>query len=145
MEKIIVNGGNRLSGEVEISGAKNAVVAIIPATILAEDVCRIENIPNISDVSGMIKILRHLGAEIKYINKSTLEIDTSHIRTNVVEHDLSKLMRASYYFIGVLLGKFNHAKVAMPGGCQFGTVLSIFVTARETVLLLPAWSWTSKL
>ncbi len=120
MEKIIINGGNRLTGEVEISGAKNAVVAIIPATILAEDVCRIENIPNISDVSAMIKILRSLGAEIKMINKSTLEIDTSHVRTNVVGHDLSKLMRASYYFIGVLLGRFNHAKVAMPGGCCFG-------------------------
>ena len=120
MEKIIINGGNRLTGEVEISGAKNAVVAIIPATILAEDVCRIENIPNISDVSAMIKILRSLGAEIKVINKSTLEIDTSHVRTNVVGHDMSKLMRASYYFIGVLLGRFNHAKVAMPGGCCFG-------------------------
>ena len=120
LEKIIINGGRRLVGEVEISGAKNAVVAIIPATILAEGVCRIENIPNISDVSAMIKILRHLGAEIKMINKSTLEIDTSHIRSNVVEHDLSKLMRASYYFIGVLLGRFNHARVAMPGGCQFG-------------------------
>lgn len=120
MEKIIINGGNRLTGEVEISGAKNAVVAIIPATILAEDVCRIENIPNISDVSAMVKILRSLGAEIKMINKSTLEIDTSHVRTNVVGHDLSKLMRASYYFIGVLLGRFNHAKVAMPGGCCFG-------------------------
>ena len=120
MEKIIVNGGNRLQGEVEISGAKNAVVAIIPATILAEDVCRIENIPNISDVSAMIKILRHLGAQIKLINKSTLEIDTTHIRSNVVEHDMSKLLRASYYFIGALLGRFNHAKVAMPGGCCFG-------------------------
>lgn len=120
LEKIIINGGNRLTGEVEISGAKNAVVAIIPATILAEDVCRIENIPNISDVSAMIKILRSLGAEIKMINKKTLEIDTTHVRTNVVGHDLSKLMRASYYFIGALLGRFNHAKVAMPGGCCFG-------------------------
>ena len=120
MEKIIINGGNRLTGEVEISGAKNAVVAIIPATILAEDVCRIENIPDISDVSAMIKILRSLGAEIKMINKNTLEIDTTHVRTNVVGHDLSKLMRASYYFIGALLGRFNHAKVAMPGGCCFG-------------------------
>ena len=99
LEKIIINGGNRLTGEVEISGAKNAVVAIIPATILAEGVCRIENIPNISDVSAMIKILRSLGAEIKVINKNTLEIDTTHVRTNVVGHDLSKLMRASYYFI----------------------------------------------
>ncbi len=120
MEKIIINGGNRLTGSVEISGAKNAVVAIIPATILAEGVCRIENIPNISDVSAMIKILRSLGAEIKVINKNTLEIDTTHVRTNVVGHDLSKLMRASYYFIGALLGRFNHAKVAMPGGCCFG-------------------------
>ena len=120
MEKIIINGGNRLTGEVDISGAKNAVVAIIPATILAEDVCRIENIPDISDVSAMIKILRSLGAEIKMINKNTLEIDTTHVRTNVVGHDLSKLMRASYYFIGALLGRFNHAKVAMPGGCCFG-------------------------
>ncbi len=120
MEKIIVNGGNRLTGEVDISGAKNAVVAIIPATILAEGVCRIENIPNISDVSAMIKVLRSLGAEIKMINKSTIEVDTSCVRTNVVGHDLTKLMRASYYFIGVLLGRFNHAKVAMPGGCCFG-------------------------
>ena len=119
MEKIIVNGGNRLTGEVEISGAKNSVVAIIPATILAEGVCRIENIPNISDVSAMVKILRSLGAEIKMINKNTLEIDTSHVYSNIVGHDLSKLMRASYYFMGVLLGRFNHAKVAMPGGCQF--------------------------
>lgn len=120
MEKIIINGGRRLVGEVEISGAKNAVVAIIPATILAEDVCRIENVPNISDVSAMVRILRSLGAEIKMINKNTLEIDTRHIRSNVVEHDMSKLLRASYYFIGALLGRFNHAKVAMPGGCCFG-------------------------
>ena len=120
MEKIIINGGNRLTGEVEISGAKNAVVAIFPATILAEDVCRIENIPNISDVSAMIQILRRLGAGVKMINKNTLEIDTSHIRSNVVEHDMSKLLRASYYFIGALLGRFHHAKVAMPGGCCFG-------------------------
>ena len=120
MEKIIINGGKKLTGEVTISGAKNAVVAILPATILARDVCRIENIPNISDVSAMVKILKSLGAEIKFINKNTLEIDTSHVYRYVVEHDMSKLLRASYYFIGALLGRFNHAKVAMPGGCCFG-------------------------
>lgn len=120
MEKIIINGGKRLTGEVEISGAKNAVVAIIPATILACGVCRIENIPNISDVDAMIKILYRLGAEIKMINKNTLEIDTTHIRSTVVEHDMSKLLRASYYFIGSLLGRFNQATVAMPGGCCLG-------------------------
>lgn len=120
MEKIIINGGNRLTGEVEISGAKNAVVAIIPATILAQDVCRIENIPNISDVTAMIKILNRMGARVKMINRSTVEIDTRHILSNVVEHDMSKQLRASYYFIGALLGRYNHAKVAMPGGCFLG-------------------------
>lgn len=120
MEKIIINGGRRLTGEVEISGAKNAVVAIIPATILAHGVCRIENIPNISDVDAMIKILHRLGAEIKMINKNTLEIDTTYVRSTVVEHEMSKLLRASYYFIGSLLGRFNRAKVAMPGGCCLG-------------------------
>lgn len=120
MEKIIVKGGNRLSGEVEISGAKNAVVGILPATLLAEDVCRIENIPNISDVTAMIKILHQMGAEVKMINKNTIEIDTRYIHSNVVAHEMSKQLRASYYFIGALLGRYNHAKVAMPGGCNFG-------------------------
>ena len=120
MEKIIINGGHALHGEVEISGAKNAVVAIIPATLLAEDVCRIENIPSISDVNVMIKILQQLGAEIKMINKSTLEIDTRHVFSDKIGHDMSKQMRASYYFIGALLGRFNRARVAMPGGCSFG-------------------------
>ncbi len=120
MKKIIINGGSRLTGEVEISGAKNAVVAIIPATLLAEGVCRIENIPDISDVSTTIRILHNMGASIKMINKNTVEIDTTHIHSNVVEHEMSKQMRASYYFIGALLGRCNHAKVAMPGGCCFG-------------------------
>lgn len=120
MEKIIINGGKRLTGEVTISGAKNAVVAIIPATLLAEDVCVIENIPNISDVNVMIKILHQMGAEVKMINKSTLQIDTRHVISDRVEHDMSKQLRASYYFIGALLGRFNHARVAMPGGCSFG-------------------------
>ena len=120
MEKIIINGGHALHGEVEISGAKNAVVAIIPATLLAEDVCRIENIPSISDVNVMIKILQQLGAGIKMINQNTLEIDTRNVFSDKIGHDMSKQMRASYYFIGALLGRFNHARVAMPGGCSFG-------------------------
>ncbi|MEG0545707.1 MAG: UDP-N-acetylglucosamine 1-carboxyvinyltransferase [Oscillospiraceae bacterium] len=120
MEKFVITGGNKLEGEVTISGAKNAVVAIIPATILAEDICRIENIPNISDVTAMIDILHRMGAGIKYINKSTIEIDTRHITSNVVEHDLTKQLRASYYLIGALLSRFNKAKIAMPGGCYLG-------------------------
>lgn len=120
MEKIVINGGNRLCGEVNISGAKNAVVAIIPATILAQDVCRIENIPNISDVTMMIRILHQMGADIHVINKSTIEIDTSHVNSFIVPHEMTKHLRASYYLIGALLGRYNRARVAMPGGCNFG-------------------------
>ncbi len=120
MEKILINGGIPLRGEVSISGAKNAVVAIIPATILAQDVCRIENIPNISDVSMMIRILQQLGAGIKMINKNTLEIDTSTINSYTVSHSLTRHLRASYYLLGALLGRYSCARVAMPGGCDFG-------------------------
>ncbi|MBQ4244096.1 MAG: UDP-N-acetylglucosamine 1-carboxyvinyltransferase, partial [Clostridia bacterium] len=120
MEKFVISGGTPLKGEVTVSGAKNAVVAILPATILAEDVCRIENIPNISDVTAMINILNIMGAHVKYINKNTVEIDTRHINSYVVEHELSKQLRASYYLIGALLGRFSRAEVAMPGGCYLG-------------------------
>ena len=120
LEKFVLNGGIPLRGEVSISGAKNAVVAILPATILAQDVCVIENIPNISDVYYMTKILEQLGARIKRLSKSTLEIDTKGVNSYVVSHDMTKHLRASYYFIGALLGRFHRAKVAMPGGCNFG-------------------------
>ncbi len=120
MKKIVIKGPCRLSGEVTIAGAKNAVVAIIPATVLAKDVCRIENIPDISDVTMMIGILHHLGAGIKFINKSTIEIDTRSINSYKVPNELTKHLRASYYLIGALLGRFNRAMVAMPGGCDFG-------------------------
>ncbi len=120
MEKIVINGSKPLRGEVEISGAKNAVVAILPATILAQDVCRIENIPDISDVSMMIKILSQLGAQVKMINRSTLEIDSRSVNSFIVSHELTKHLRASYYFLGALLGRYGRAKVSMPGGCWFG-------------------------
>ena len=120
MEKIFINGGNPLHGEVTVSGAKNAVVAILPATILAQDVCVIENVPNISDVSMMIRILHQLGARVRNIDSTTVEIDTSTINSYVVTHDMTKHLRASYYLIGALLARFGRAKVAMPGGCNFG-------------------------
>lgn len=120
LEKLVIHGGNRLSGEVEISGAKNAAVAIIPATLLAQDVCRIENIPNISDVTCMIKILNNMGAGVKLINKHTIEIDTRTVNSYIVPHEMTKKLRASYYLIGALLGRFCRAKVALPGGCNFG-------------------------
>lgn len=120
LEKLVIHGGNRLCGEVEISGAKNAAVAIIPATLLAQDVCRIENIPDISDVSCMVRILSQMGAQVKYINKHTLEINTKTVKSYIVHHEMTKQLRASYYLIGALLGRFCRAKVALPGGCNFG-------------------------
>ena len=121
MEKFIINGGSPLRGEVEISGAKNAALAIIPAAILSQDVCVIENLPvSISDVSYMMKILKHIGAGVRLINKNTIEIDSRHVNSYVISHDMTKHLRASYYFIGALLGRFSRARVAMPGGCYLG-------------------------
>lgn len=120
MDKILVTGGCRLVGEVEISGAKNAVVAILPATILADGVCRVENIPDIADVTTTLRILDLLGAVIRPVNKHTVEIDTRPINKHEVPHELARLMRGSYYFLGALLGRFNTARVSMPGGCNFG-------------------------
>lgn len=120
MDKFVIHGGNQLFGEVNISGAKNAAVAIIPATILAGDVCRIENIPNISDVSMIIRILYQMGAHVRMINNNTLEIDTTHIVSSDIPYEMTKPLRASYYLIGALLGRYQHACVAMPGGCYFG-------------------------
>ena len=120
MTKYIVQGGHPLFGEVEISGAKNAAVAIIPAALLVDGVCRIENIPQISDVTLSLKILEHLGAGIRVINRHTVEIDSSHIRSTRTSYELARKMRASYYLIGALLGRFGQAEVAMPGGCNFG-------------------------
>ncbi len=120
LDKFVINGGLPLKGEVTVSGAKNAAVAIIPAVILADEPCRIENIPNISDVTFIANILAQIGASVKRINKSTLEIDPTGIRTSIATYEQVKGMRASYYLLGALLGKFNQAQVAMPGGCDFG-------------------------
>ena len=120
MDKFVVTGGNPLKGEITISGAKNAAVAIIPAVLLSDGVCRIENLPQISDVSVMIRILYELGAGVKMINDSTIEIDPRGVNSYTVSSDMSNRMRASSYFMGAMLGRFNRAKVAPPGGCDFG-------------------------
>lgn len=120
MDKYIINGGKPLHGEVTISGAKNAAVAVIPAAILCDEPCRIENIPNISDVTLIANILKNLGAIVKRVNKHTLEIDSRPINTFSATDDSVRGMRASYYLIGALLGRFHNAKVALPGGCNFG-------------------------
>ena len=109
-----------LDGDVAISGAKNAAVAIIPAVILCDEPCRIENIPNISDVSLIGRILQEMGAEVKRINKNTLCIDPKSIETTSATSDLVRGMRASYYLLGALLGRSHEARVCLPGGCNFG-------------------------
>ena len=120
MDKLIITGGRRLSGEVTVSGAKNAAVAIIPATILADGPCIIENVPNISDVSIFVRMLYEMGASVVFLNKSTIQIDATKIKDPIVPYEMAKHMRASYYFLGTLLGKFRRAKVSLPGGCDLG-------------------------
>ena len=120
LRKFCINGGNRLTGSVKISGAKNAAVAIIPAVILSDDVCVIENLPAISDVAGILSILEDIGATVKYLDKNTVEINPKGVFSYTVPKEVSEKMRASSYFLGALLGRFKKARVAPPGGCDFG-------------------------
>ena len=117
MVKYEIRGGKPLHGEVTISGAKNAAVAIIPAALLVDGVCRIENIPQISDVSLILHILQELGAGVRTLNKTTVEIDCSVIRNAPISDHMARKIRASYYLIGALLGRFGSAQVPPPGGC----------------------------
>lgn len=120
MEKYVIKGGKRLQGEVTISAAKNSAVAILPAALLSDEPCLIDNVPDISDIDCAVKILRRLGADVKRTGKNKLLIDPRHIHSDTVEYELGKNMRASYYFMGALLGKVGHANVSMPGGCDLG-------------------------
>ncbi|MBC8536923.1 UDP-N-acetylglucosamine 1-carboxyvinyltransferase [Feifania hominis] len=120
LEKYVIEGGKPLYGDIQISGAKNAAVAILPATVLIEGVCRIENIPNILDVKKIVDILYQMGAQVRLINKNTIEIDTTNIKNMAPPYDMVRSMRASYYLLGAMLGRFHEAQVAMPGGCNFG-------------------------
>ena len=120
LNRYLVRGGNELHGEVLISGAKNAAVAIIPATLMVQGVCRLENVPQISDVALLLQILKEMGAEIRSINNDTIEIDCSKVEKPGPASDLMRKIRASYYLIGAALGRFGHAEVSMPGGCDLG-------------------------
>ena len=116
----MIRGGRELFGEVTVSGAKNAAVAIIPAALLVDGVCRIENIPQISDVTLFFSILEELGARVRVLNRHAIEIDCHAIHSTRPSYDLARRIRASYYLLGALLGRFGQATVAMPGGCNFG-------------------------
>ena len=121
LKKYVIHGGKPLYGKIEISGAKNAAVGIIPATLLVQGVCRIENIPEISDVDLLLDILRQLGAKVRLVNRTTVEIDCTAVRRQTVPYDAGRKLRASYYLLGAMLGRFGAAEVPMPGGCDFGS------------------------
>ena len=120
MEKLVINGPTPLKGEVTISGAKNAAVAILPATLLIDGICTIDNLPNISDIKISCEILEKLGAKIKWNSKNSITIDTSNISTTKAPLDLTSKFRASYYIIGSMLSRMGEIEVGMPGGCKLG-------------------------
>jgi UDP-N-acetylglucosamine 1-carboxyvinyltransferase len=121
MEKLVIKGGNLLNGNVTISGAKNAAVAIIPAAILANGVCVIDNLPEISDVENFMEALTNLGAVCELVNETTLRVDSTNINSYNATFGAVAKMRASYYLMGALLARFKRAEVALPGGCNFGS------------------------
>ena len=121
MEKLVITGKTPLKGEVVISGAKNAAVAIIPATLLINGICTIENLPNISDVKLYCDILKELGAKITWNTEHEITVDTRNINCNNVPLDTTRKFRASYYLLGALLGRCKSAKVGSPGGCNLGS------------------------
>lgn len=120
MEKLVIRGQKRLKGEVTISGAKNAAVAILPAAILSDGNCTIENIPDILDITILEKIMTQLGAKIQNLNDFSLQIDASGINSYTATDNQLGRLRASYYLMGALLGRFKKAVVSFPGGCDFG-------------------------
>jgi UDP-N-acetylglucosamine 1-carboxyvinyltransferase len=120
MEKIVVDGGYPLSGKIDISGMKNAAVAVIFATVLSSGVCVIDNLPEISDVVDCLAILQSIGANVRMVSRNKVEIDTTNVRDTEAPLDLVRKIRASYYLAGAMLGRFGHVKVGLPGGCNFG-------------------------
>jgi UDP-N-acetylglucosamine 1-carboxyvinyltransferase len=120
LEKIIINGRKPLKGDIYISGAKNAAVAILPAALLIDGSCRIENLPDIRDTRILEDTLTQLGAKVIFEDRNTVLIDSSGVNSHIASYEMIKSMRASYYLLGALLGRFGKAEVALPGGCNFG-------------------------
>ncbi len=120
MEKFIVHGPCRLEGEVTISGAKNAAVAILPATLLVKGKCHLENVPNISDITSYLKIFESLGSKITYISQNEIIIDNENVSSAIASYELTSKFRSSYYLLGSLLGRFKEVQIGLPGGCNLG-------------------------
>lgn len=120
MEKLVVLGGTKLSGEVEISGAKNSAVAILAASIMVKGKCRIDNVPHVSDIDALLDIIKRLGGKADFVSKGTVEIDCTNLNRFEADYETVRRIRASSYLMGALLGRFRKARVALPGGCDFG-------------------------
>lgn len=120
MEKLLIRGGKNLAGSVCVSGAKNAAVGILPAVLLTDEICVIDNLPYIDDVIVLADILSELGAKVALDPAGRITIDPSHVETYSADYNMVKRMRASYYLLGVLLGRFGRAEIALPGGCEIG-------------------------
>ncbi len=142
VEKFVITGGKPLHGEVTISGAKNAAVGILPATILAADVCVIENLPDISDVAVSLKILSTLGAQVKMLNRNTYEIDTTHLTGTNVPDDLSRQMRASYYFWALCCPALAGRRWPCPAAATWALAPSTSIS-RCSVPWVPRTAWTT--
>ena len=121
MERYIIKGGNALSGEVEIGGAKNAALGLLAAAIMTDEDVTIENLPDVSDINQLIEAIANIGATVKRVDRHTVTINGSTINTCVVDYEQMRKIRASYYLIGALLGKSGRAEVALPGGCAIGS------------------------
>ena len=119
MKKIVINGGKELSGSIPISGAKNSVVALIPASILCDEETTIYNVPEISDRDALVDIIKLLNGEVK-TTQDTMHINAQNLKNTVIKEELSSKLRASYYFMGALLGKLKHVEMYFPGGCKIG-------------------------
>lgn len=121
MEKYIIKGGSPLTGEVEIGGAKNAALAIIAAAIMADEEVKIDNLPHISDIVVLLQAIESIGAKVVRVNKNCVKIDGSKVNTHSVTYESLSKIRASYYLLGALLGKFKKSEVVLPGGCNIGS------------------------
>ena len=119
MKQLKIEGNKTLSGTIEISGAKNSAVALIPASILSDGIVKIDNVPNISDIDALNEILEYLGAKVKRTDKE-IEIDSKEIKNKEIPEEISKKLRASYYFMSALLGKYKKVEMYFPGGCSIG-------------------------
>lgn len=121
MEQYLIHGGKTLKGEVTIEGAKNAALPILAAAMMSDEPVTINNLPDVKDIRVMIEAMKDIGAEVSFIKKGTIVVDPKNLDTEVVNSEAIKQIRASYYFIGALLGKYNRAAVSLPGGCNIGS------------------------